>query len=113
MRDEVPVAGIREWLEMLLGRRVGLRVEGNSMEPTLKSGDRVLVDPKAPIRPGDIVLTDHPFKSSIRLIKRLVSIEADGRIFLAGDNAAESSDSRIFGVISRKHLVGKVVSRMR
>jgi nickel-type superoxide dismutase maturation protease len=113
MRDEIPIAGVMEWLKMLLGRRYGLTVDGDSMAPTLKSGDRVLVDPRASVNAGDVVLADHPFKSSLRIIKRLLSIESDGRMFLTGDNAAESSDSRVFGVISRKHLVGKVVSRIR
>ena len=111
MRDEIPIAGVREWLSMLLGRRFGMRVEGDSMSPTLKSGERILVDPKAAIHPGDIVLAEHPFKS-LRMIKRLLSIESDGRIFLAGDNPDASSDSKVFGAIQRKHLVGKVVSRL-
>lgn len=112
MRDEIPVAGLREWLNMLLGRRFGLRVEGDSMLPTLESGERVLVDPRASIHEGDIILANHPFKS-LQIIKRLLSIESDGRRFLTGDNPDESSDSRVFGVINRKHLVGKVVSRLK
>lgn len=112
MRDEIPVAGIREWFNMILGRRFGLRVEGDSMLPTLESGDRVLIDPRAAIHEGDIVLASHPFKS-LQIIKRLLSIESDGRIFLTGDNPTESTDSRVFGVIKRKHLIGKVVSRLK
>ncbi len=111
MRDEIPSAGLREWLNLLLGRRFGMRVEGDSMLPTLESGDKVLVDPRAAIHEGDIVLANHPFKS-LQMIKRLLSIEADGRMYLAGDNPKESSDSRVFGVINRKHLIGKVVSRL-
>lgn len=111
MRNEIPVAGIREWLNMLLGRRFGLRVEGDSMRPTLESGDRVLVDPRAAIHEGDIVLAEHPFKS-LQIVKRLLSIEPDGRMFLAGDNPEATSDSKVFGVIQRKHLVGKVVARL-
>lgn len=112
MRDEIPIAGIREWLKMLVGRHVGLQVEGDSMLPTLKAGDRVLVNTHAPLNPGDIVLAKHPFKSSLQIIKRLLSIEPDGRVFLSGDNASASSDSHIFGVVTQKHLIGKVVSRL-
>ncbi|MEQ1763739.1 MAG: nickel-type superoxide dismutase maturation protease [Pyrinomonadaceae bacterium] len=111
MRDEIPIAGIREWLCMLRRQRFGKRVEGDSMWPTLRSGDRVLVDPKAAIHAGDIVVAEHPFKS-LQMIKRLLSIEPDGRIFLAGDNPEASSDSKVFGAIQRKHLLGKVVSRL-
>lgn len=34
----------------------GLRVTGNSMTPLLDPGDRVVVDPGEPVRPGDIVV---------------------------------------------------------
>lgn len=113
MRDEIPIAETSEWLKMLLGQRVGLRVEGDSMLPTLKAGDRVLVNTRAPLNPGDIVLAKHPFKSSLQIIKRLLSIDPAGRMFLSGDNASASSDSRIFGAVTQKHLIGKVVSRLK
>jgi nickel-type superoxide dismutase maturation protease len=112
MRDEVPVAGVLEWLRLLIGRRRGLMVDGESMLPTLRSGEKVLLDPRARIAVGDIVAADHPFKSKTRLIKRLVSIGPDGRIFLGGDNPAESTDSRSFGTISREQIIGKVVARI-
>ena len=111
MHDEIPITGIRGWLSILLGRRFGMRVEGDSMRPTLESGDRVLVDPKTAIKAGDIVLAVHPFRS-LQMIKRLRSIEPDGRIFLVGDNPEASSDSKVFGTIQRKHLLGKIVSRL-
>lgn len=34
----------------------GLRVEGDSMAPDFKAGDYVVVDPDAPVEPGDIVV---------------------------------------------------------
>ena len=34
----------------------GLRIEGDSMAPEFKAGDYVIVDPDAPVRPGDIVV---------------------------------------------------------
>ena len=113
MRSELPIAGVREWLKVLLGRRRGLLVDGDSMAPTLRSGQKVLIDSQAAICVGDIVAADHPFRSGIRIVKRLVSIDADGRLCLIGDNPAESTDSRTFGNISPDHLVGKVVARVQ
>lgn len=112
MHDEIPVAGFGEWLKWLFGLRIGMRIEGSSMLPTLRPGDKVLIDPKAIVRVGDIVLTSHPFRSSIRTIKRLRSIEPDGRLFLIGDNAAESTDSRTFGLVAEKDVIGKVVAKL-
>lgn len=113
MHDEIPIAGIREWLNMLLGRRIGVRVEGDSMNPILHSGDRVLVDPRSTPEPGDVVVARHPYKSSVRIVKRLISVEPDGRVYLAGDNPNESTDSRTFGSISRSDLLGKVIARLK
>ena len=112
MRDEVPVAGIREWLSLLIGRRRGLLVDGDSMLPTLRSGEKVLIDPRATLHVGDIVGAHHPFKSKTKLIKRLLSIEPDGRYSLGGDNISVSTDSRTFGTIAREQVIGKVVARI-
>ena len=112
MRDKLPVAGIREWLNLIFRRRRGLRVQGDSMLPALRSGENVLIDPHAVVRVGDIVAAHHPFKSSTKLIKRLVSLGPDGEMFLTGDNPAESTDSRTFGTISREKLIGKVTARV-
>ena len=112
MRDEVPVAGLREWLSLLAGRLRGLKVDGESMSPTLRSGDKVLLDPRATLNVGDVVAASHPFKSKITLIKRLVSIGPDGRIFLGGDHPGESTDSRSFGTIDRDQVIGKVVAKI-
>jgi nickel-type superoxide dismutase maturation protease len=103
------------WTERLLyffGRRTAFLVEGDSMSPTLNSGDTVLVDPKADINVGDIVLADHPYKSSVAILKRVAEISADGRISLAGDNQAESTDSRTFGPVSIKSVIGRVECRL-
>ncbi|HMM79119.1 MAG TPA: nickel-type superoxide dismutase maturation protease [Pyrinomonadaceae bacterium] len=112
MRDEIPVAGIAEWLRLLLGRRIGFKVVGDSMVPGLLEGERILTDPKAPLSQGDVVLVRHPYKTGVRIIKRLSSIEPDGRLFLEGDNPGASSDSRTFGLISRGDVIGKVISKI-
>ena len=112
MDDGIRSAGVRDRIRLALRRVFGIRVEGDSMSPLLNSGDLVLVDPRAPIKPGDIVLARHPFRSSVRILKRLISVEADGRLYLTGDNPNESSDSRSFGTVSSADLLGKVIARL-
>ncbi len=113
MSDGIPLAGPRDWINLIFRRAYGMRVEGDSMLPSLRSGDRVLIDPNASVQPGDVVLTRHPYKSSVRILKRLTSIEPDGRIYLSGDNPEDSTDSRSFGSISSSDILGKVIARLK
>ena len=92
-----------------IGRRRAFLVEGDSMMPTLKNGDSVLIDTKAKIGIGDLVLANHPYKSSVKIIKRITDITRTGELKLTGDNPAESTDSRTFGRVSKANLIGKVV----
>ena len=96
-----------------MGLRQGFLVSGDSMSPTLNDGDVVLIDPKAAFAAGDIVLARHPYKKSVRVLKRIDSIDGQGRFWLVGDNQGESSDSRTFGSVSKADLLGKVTSRLR
>jgi len=113
MSDAIPLAGPGDWIKLIFRRAYGMRVEGDSMLPSLRSGDRVLIDPKASVQPGDVVLARHPYKSSVRILKRLTSIEPDGRLYLSGDNPEDSTDSRTFGSISKLDVLGKVVARFK
>lgn len=111
MKGEIPVAGWKDLILLTLGRRVGFEVSGDSMLPTFKTGDCVLIDPKAKVTVGDVVLANHPYKKSVRMIKRITSIDSNANYFLAGDNKADSTDSQTFGKIPAKCILGKVVSR--
>ena len=82
-------------------------VYGNSMLPTLKPGRDVLVwcwfiNPKV----GDLVAIKVNGKE---MVKRVRQISSDRRIFVEGDNKKMSTDSRKFGWIDRKNLLGKVI----
>ena len=88
-------------------------VEGDSMFPILKEGDLVLINPYAELQIGDIVLAQHPFKQSVKIIKRITEILNDEKYFLVGDNLSESSDSRSFGAISAKDILGKAEARIK
>lgn len=104
-----------DWFEKiayLLGWREIFAIEGDSMYPALRDGDRVLINPHDKVRVGDIVLANHPFKSSVRIIKRVAEILDDGRYFLVGDNALESTDSRSFGALRPEDVLGRATCRI-
>ena len=113
MENNLPQANWKEKVLFYLGKRRAILVEGDSMLPDLKNGDGVLINPDAPIVAGDILLAKHPYKKNVVILKRLAEIDENGNYFLVGDNAAESSDSRTFGAISAKHILGKAVCRLR
>ncbi|MEM9137236.1 MAG: nickel-type superoxide dismutase maturation protease [Cyanobacteria bacterium P01_F01_bin.42] len=99
----------REFALWILRRRKRVRVTNRSMLPTLKPGDEVLYQPLTrTLLPGDIVIINHPQQPHLKLIKRILSLEATNRLDLRGDNAEESTDSRHFGLVSRSQVVGKV-----
>ena len=84
------------------------------MQPTLEPGDRVLVrrlGRETMPSLGSVVVTWHPERSKLRLIKRLKSVEETG-LWLLGDNPAESIDSRQLGAVPTKLLIGVVVGRL-
>jgi nickel-type superoxide dismutase maturation protease len=113
MSDGIPPAGPRDRINLIFRRVYGMRVEGDSMMPSLRSGDRVLIDPKASVKPGDVVLARHPYRSSVQILKRLSSIEPDGRFYLSGDNPDDSTDSRTFGTLARSDILGTVIARFK
>jgi signal peptidase I len=125
-------------------------VSGASMEPTLASGQRVLVFKLASAyERGDLVVFRNPDSPDDLLVKRVLALPGEqlesragkltvGRFvmaepyalagtalgdlapvtvpadhyYLVGDNRAESVDSRSFGAVDRRLVVGKVVSSL-
>jgi nickel-type superoxide dismutase maturation protease len=88
-------------------------VEGRSMVPTLDPGDRLLVVrlPRWwPLWPGDVVALADPREPDRLLVKR---VRAAGEVWVtvAGDNVAESTDSRSFGPVDRVDVWGRVCYR--
>ncbi len=85
------------------------KISGHSMEPTIKDGDKVLVNRltyllKAP-KKGDIIAAK--IAGGKIFIKRISKIEGN-RHFLSGDNPNDSFDSRKFGMLGKDQIVGKV-----
>ena len=102
-------------LAALAGTLVALRprrvvVEGRSMEPTLAEGDRLLVVRAWRVGPGDLVAFHDPREPRRLLVKRVTSILGDD-VMVHGDNPPASTDSRAFGPVSRRALLGRVLRR--
>lgn len=84
-------------------------VSGNSMLPTLKPGQDVLVWCWFnKYRAGDIVAIKVNGKD---MVKRIQKVEGR-RIFVEGDNKKISTDSRSFGWVDKKNISGKLISFM-
>ncbi len=85
------------------------------MFPLLRPGDEILINPRAFRRvlpsPGDIVVAQHPYRTDIRLVKRVAAVLENGYFLLEGDNPSESTDSRSFGPLPSECILGRVTSR--
>ncbi len=93
-----------------------LRVEDRSMEPTLDSGDYVIVNRlaylfKSPSE-GDLVIIRHPNDSKF-MVKRIESANNTDNYFVVGDNRKFSKDSRHFGPVKKHSIVGRVIMRVK
>jgi nickel-type superoxide dismutase maturation protease len=106
---------IWEFILWLLGKRKRFRVAGNSMLPWLPPGEEILVNLSAYQKflpqKGDLVVVTHPHHRDLTIVKRVVLVTDTGDFFLMGDNPQESTDSRFFGAVSLKLILGKVTSR--
>jgi nickel-type superoxide dismutase maturation protease len=88
-------------------------VEGPSMVPALRHGDRLLVWLRPPRRTpsiGTVVLVAPPDRPLS--VKRLVAIETDGRVRVEGDNEFGSTDSREFGPLPAEAIQGVALIRL-
>jgi nickel-type superoxide dismutase maturation protease len=85
-------------------------VSGHSMEPTLRAGDWLLVDPDAYRRrapqPGELVVARDPRLPERWLVKRVADALPDGRLMLAGDHPAHAADGTGIGPLGTESIVG-------
>ncbi len=109
----VPETGFGELLRWLFRRRRRYRVNGPSMIPTLRPGEEVLADPyayrRAPPGSGDIVVALHPYKSQLKVIKRVATVLDNGHSQLIGDNPEASTD---FQAVPPEKILGRVTSKI-
>ena len=91
-------------------------VIGDSMEPALLDHDRVVVDlwtyGRRPPREGEVILFFAPGRDGVMMVKRVVRVDRrTGELWVEGDHAEASSDSRRWGTVRADRLVGRVVYR--
>lgn len=91
-----------------------LKVTGNSLFPLYQEGDFVLVF-KIPFeffkyvnyQVGDIVVINHPYYGTI--IKKIKQVSDDNNQFFVIGTQMNSTDSRQFGMVEKKWIMGKVI----
>ncbi|MDQ6671195.1 MAG: nickel-type superoxide dismutase maturation protease [Chloroflexota bacterium] len=89
----------------------GFVVRDTSMRPALSPGDRLLVGRWLRPRRRDLVVVRDPHQPSVYLVKRVASLEPNGDVVLLADNPNVSRDSRHFGAVPGRLIVGRVVFR--
>lgn len=92
---------------------LSVRVVETSMQPSLRPGDRLIVNRWSCPRSGDIVVVRDPDYPKRLLVKRIASRTAEGAYVVLADNPNVSRDSRTFGPLPPGLVVGKVVWRYR
>ncbi len=93
------------------------RISGESMAPTYKSGELVLVrlfkGAASRISPGNVVLIEREVMPGIFFIKRVTKIEGDS-FWVEGDNKdpevkSRMNDSQTWGFIRKEEIKGKLL----
>ncbi len=79
------------------------------MEPTLRAGDRLLVDYAAAPRAGRLAVVRLPNRPLA--VKRLARV-TDGGWWVAADNHRAGVDSRVVGVVAAADVVALVLLRV-
>jgi signal peptidase I len=97
-----PLAFADHWIRVREFFVIRVTVEGPSMEPTFFEGERLTALRRwRPVRTGDVVVLRHPRDprdAEWWILKRCVG-RVGRRLDLRGDNAAASTDSRVFGLV--------------
>lgn len=89
------------------------------MRPALDPGDWALAVTARTIRRGAVVVVEHPGRPGFEMVKRVVAVPGDpmpdgralgaGQLWVEGDAAGDSTDSRQFGPVGREHVRGVVL----
>ncbi|MEK9161506.1 MAG: signal peptidase I [Patescibacteria group bacterium] len=104
-------------------------VSGASMEPTYNNGDYLIVDEASYLlndpKKDDVIIFRYPKDPKVFFIKRIIGLPneeilingkdiklKDDEYFVMGDNRDFSSDSRIWGPVPRKLIIGRSFLRL-
>jgi nickel-type superoxide dismutase maturation protease len=112
LRPFVLLAAAAVALAVVSRRLDTVEVRGESMAPTLRPGERLIVMRLggSPPRVGDVVIAHDPRDPGRELIKRVAAVGRDG-IELRGDNPGASTDARTFGSLPAPAVEWRVVFR--
>ncbi|HEX9312065.1 MAG TPA: S26 family signal peptidase [Actinomycetota bacterium] len=92
-------------------------VEGTSMAPELEPGDLLVATRTGLLRPGDLVVVEHPERPGFELVKRLTALPGEyvgalalgpDQYWVTGDRRGSSADSTWFGPVGARHIRGVV-----
>ena len=91
-----------------------IEICGNSMYPTYKDGELLLTLPVSfkRIQEGDVLIFKTPYDPNRVVIKRVTykSSKTKELCFL-GDNSLDSYDSRNYGFVPYKFVLGKLINQ--
>ena len=87
-----------------------IKIQGRSMEPSLKDGQFALLRKTKKAKLGDILVFRDPEHEKRILVKRVQALLKEG-YFVIGDNISESRDSRKFGTVDFDRVIGKVIMK--
>lgn len=125
---------LREFLLWMFRCRKRYHVEGGSMEPMFTGGEEVLVQSyfgrsdargssdgrgvhsvkRHVMKVGDVVVVRHPSRRDFLLVKRVHQVDAKHDVIeVRGLNTAVSTDSRSFGPVHRKDILGRVTAVLK
>jgi nickel-type superoxide dismutase maturation protease len=97
-----------------------VEVEGESMSPTLEPGDYLVAVRSRTVRPGSLVVVEHPDRPGYEMVKRVTAVPGErvddrdmgpNEYWITGDNPDGSTDSRTFGPVGRAAIKGQMLFR--
>jgi phage repressor protein C with HTH and peptisase S24 domain len=84
------------------------RVSGDSMQPAYKPGDTLIGTGWFRPEVGQVVIVK---RASHVIIKRITRMSGE-LLWIEGDNPSSSTDSRMFGPVSRFELKAKIIRKL-
>ena len=80
-------------------------IKGNSMYPTFNAGEAFFISSKYTLQEGKVYVFLSPLNNT-PVVKRLHRIR-NGDLYFVGDNTNDSLDSKDYGYVSTKAVIGE------